>query len=45
MTSVERLKGHDPVLDAWPEVRKCIPDAPLLIVGAGGGSIAKTCDA
>ena len=35
MASVERLKGHDPVLDAWPDVRKSIPDARLLIVGAG----------
>jgi len=35
MASVERLKGHDPVLDAWPEVRKSIPDARLLIVGSG----------
>ena len=35
MASVERLKGHDPVLDAWPEVRKAIPAAKLLIVGAG----------
>lgn len=35
MASVERLKGHDPVLDAWPEVRKAIPPARLLIVGGG----------
>jgi phosphatidylinositol alpha-1,6-mannosyltransferase len=35
MASVERLKGHDPVLDAWPEVRKCLPQARLLIVGGG----------
>ncbi|MFI5089223.1 MAG: glycosyltransferase family 4 protein [Terriglobales bacterium] len=35
MASVERLKGHDPVLDAWPEVRKSIPAARLLIVGSG----------
>ena len=35
MASVERLKGHDPVLDAWPEIRALIPDARLLIVGSG----------
>ena len=35
MASVERLKGHDPVLDAWPEVRKSVPHAKLLIVGGG----------
>jgi len=35
MASVERLKGHDPVLDAWPEIRNFIPEARLLIVGAG----------
>jgi phosphatidylinositol alpha-1,6-mannosyltransferase len=35
MASVERLKGHDPVLDAWPEVRKFIPDARLVIAGGG----------
>ena len=35
MASVERLKGHDPVLDAWPAIRNLIPDARLLIVGAG----------
>ena len=35
MASVERLKGHDPVLDAWPDVRERVPDARLLIVGSG----------
>jgi len=35
MASVERLKGHDPVLDAWPDVRQSIPQARLLIVGSG----------
>jgi phosphatidylinositol alpha-1,6-mannosyltransferase len=35
MVSVERLKGHDPVLDAWPEIRRAVPAARLLIVGGG----------
>jgi phosphatidyl-myo-inositol dimannoside synthase len=35
MASVERLKGHDPVLDAWPEICTAIPQAKLFIVGSG----------
>jgi phosphatidylinositol alpha-1,6-mannosyltransferase len=35
MASVERLKGHDPVLDAWSEVRRSIPNAKLVIAGGG----------
>jgi len=35
MASVERLKGHDPVLDAWPDIRRSVPRAKLLIVGSG----------
>jgi phosphatidyl-myo-inositol dimannoside synthase len=35
MASSERLKGHDAVLDAWPEIRAAVPNARLLIVGAG----------
>ena len=35
MVSSERLKGHDAVLDAWPEIRAAIPNARLLIVGTG----------
>lgn len=35
MASSERLKGHDAVMDAWPEIRTAVPDAKLLIVGTG----------
>ncbi len=39
MASVERLKGHDAVLDAWPQVHKCVPQARLLMVGGGNDQI------
>jgi phosphatidylinositol alpha-1,6-mannosyltransferase len=35
MASLERLKGHDAVLDAWPAIRRAVPDAHLVIVGTG----------
>jgi len=35
MWSVERGKGHDELLEAWPSVRRQIPDAELWIVGGG----------
>jgi phosphatidylinositol alpha-1,6-mannosyltransferase len=35
MMPSERLKGHDAVLDAWPEIRSAVPEARLLIVGTG----------
>jgi phosphatidylinositol alpha-1,6-mannosyltransferase len=35
MASSERQKGHDAVMDAWPEIRTAIPDAKLFIVGTG----------
>lgn len=31
----ERGKGHDALLEAWPEVRRRVPDARLWIVGDG----------
>lgn len=31
----EAYKGHDQLIDAWPEVTACVPDAELVIVGAG----------
>ena len=33
--SVERQKGHDQLLDCWPEVIARVPDAQLVIVGTG----------
>jgi phosphatidylinositol alpha-1,6-mannosyltransferase len=35
MWSEERGKGHDQLLDAWPAVRRAVPDAELWIAGAG----------
>jgi len=35
MVSHERLKGHDAVLNAWPEIRASVPDASLTIIGTG----------
>ncbi|MGC2333184.1 MAG: glycosyltransferase family 4 protein, partial [Candidatus Acidiferrales bacterium] len=31
----ERYKGHDAILDVWPEVLRRVPDAQYLIVGSG----------
>ena len=36
MASTER-KGHDAVIDAWPEICAAVPSAKLLIVGTGDG--------
>jgi phosphatidylinositol alpha-1,6-mannosyltransferase len=35
MSSLERYKGHDQVLDAWPGVLAACPAARLVIVGDG----------
>jgi phosphatidylinositol alpha-1,6-mannosyltransferase len=35
MNSRERYKGHDELIDAWPMVRRAVPDARLVIVGDG----------
>ena len=35
MASAERLKGHDSMMDAWPEIRASVPDVKLVIVGTG----------
>jgi len=32
---IERYKGHDAVLDAWPIIRSAVPGARLIIVGTG----------
>lgn len=33
----ENYKGHKELLDAWPAVRSKVPDARLVVVGAGSG--------
>jgi phosphatidylinositol alpha-1,6-mannosyltransferase len=35
LSSQERYKGHDLLLEIWPEVRKRFPNARLLVVGDG----------
>jgi phosphatidylinositol alpha-1,6-mannosyltransferase len=35
MSSGERYKGHDELLDAWPDVLRSVPDAQLVFVGEG----------
>jgi phosphatidylinositol alpha-1,6-mannosyltransferase len=35
MSSEERYKGHDELLDVWPEVAKRVPNAGLTVVGSG----------
>ncbi len=35
MFSSERHKGHDYLIEAWPQVKARIPDAQLIIVGNG----------
>jgi phosphatidyl-myo-inositol dimannoside synthase len=35
MSSPERYKGHDSVMDAWPLIRAAIPQAQLTIIGTG----------
>jgi phosphatidylinositol alpha-1,6-mannosyltransferase len=36
MSSPERYKGHDAVMNAWPLIRSAVPGARLVIVGTGG---------
>lgn len=35
MSSLERYKGHDQLIQAWPLVRHSVPDAQLIITGTG----------
>jgi phosphatidylinositol alpha-1,6-mannosyltransferase len=35
MSSPERYKGHDAVMDAWPLIRAAVPESKLVIVGTG----------
>jgi phosphatidylinositol alpha-1,6-mannosyltransferase len=35
MSSPERYKGHDAVMNAWPLIRSAVPDARLVVVGTG----------
>jgi phosphatidylinositol alpha-1,6-mannosyltransferase len=35
MSSPERCKGHDAVMNAWPFIRAAVPQAELVIIGTG----------
>jgi phosphatidylinositol alpha-1,6-mannosyltransferase len=35
MSSPERYKGHDAVMNAWPLIRAAVPNAQLTIIGTG----------
>ena len=35
MSSRERYKGHDTLIEVWPLVRQAVPDARLLVAGDG----------
>jgi phosphatidyl-myo-inositol dimannoside synthase len=35
MSSPERYKGHDAVMNAWPLIRAAVPNANLVIIGTG----------
>jgi glycosyltransferase involved in cell wall biosynthesis len=35
MASAERYKGHDLLIEVWPEVRRAVPGAELWIAGGG----------
>ncbi|MGE5361501.1 MAG: glycosyltransferase family 4 protein [Bacteroidales bacterium] len=35
MLASERYKGHDQLIDAWPQVLQAVPDAQLFVVGQG----------
>ena len=51
MDASERYKGHDALIEAWPLVRRTVPDARLIVVGEGNDSsrlrrkAKDTCDA
>jgi phosphatidyl-myo-inositol dimannoside synthase len=35
MSSAERYKGHDPMIDAWPGIKAAVPKAEFVIIGKG----------
>jgi phosphatidylinositol alpha-1,6-mannosyltransferase len=35
MDANERYKGHDALIESWPDVRAAVPDAQLIVVGGG----------
>jgi phosphatidylinositol alpha-1,6-mannosyltransferase len=39
MSAAERYKGHDQLIDAWPQVHAAVPGAQLVVAGGGDDAL------